>query len=625
MVDSPSIEVALPETKKDDSKKTASTSQKRPSIPFLSDHFVIDEIQMDFPKIVIKSGKTSNQISLAVHGTKAVESQPYHFTMDFGTTLEKDPKKVTVNLTSDIDSKIDLTGKLTAYVGTPGKKPRIDLTSDVKADLFKQQGELAGKIVALYPVEIIPRLEVNQFKIAKTDKLTASGDFNIDFLIGSLNNPRKSALPPPKFKTQFSGRIEAQQSEDKPIEFNLNINPLEQYGIKLAAHTKGTYDTKHALLGLDSFLVSMNIEFQKTVAGLRMTQLAIPAPLDEMTGNIDLKIGDEKIAKAEKQTFTIPVSFQTNLKSKTQSLVTSTKGSLVMTPIPFKGDLKLDVALNDIAIQSPAFDPISSVPTVVADQRFVSTQKDVKKDQLFEDNQKKDEPSNFTTEINITTPDKPIRVLYKLFKPAAVFRVQSEIGKSTPNYKVSFEPFEVSYFKRTAKLEKLVISNDEEAKSILLDGRFTMKKADYNIFADVHQEAKNTTISLSSDPPLSEDDIISLILFNELSSELDSTSTDSVANTNAAMTKKTIGFLSFFVLASTPVESVNYDSSTNQYSARVKLPGGFTGTVGSDFDKTQEVGLRRRLGGQFVIKVGYGTNALGETTQDSMVEWYHRY
>ncbi|MCC7459792.1 MAG: translocation/assembly module TamB domain-containing protein, partial [Proteobacteria bacterium] len=401
-------------------------------------------------------------------------------------------------------------------------------------------------------------------------------------------------------------------------------DPSKQYGLEAVAKTKGQYNLKSAQLDLETLLLDVKIEdFRETIRGLRNTQMAIPAPINDLRGKISLLVGSEKLEKMRDGKFNIPIQFKTDLTAAKQSLVTEAKGAAIIQPTPFEGSIDVDFNLNDVAIRLPDFDPISKFPTVVGDSRFVTKEERVSRKEVFKEEKK--EPSNFKMNISIDTPQKPIRILYHLFKPAAVFRVKTKIRERGTDFNVNFEPFDVSYLKRTAHLERLKITNDDEAESIALNGRFSIKKSDYTIYVDIEQVAKKSYVTLSSEPPLSEDDIVSLILFNELASELDSTSNDSVQDTQAAMTKKTIGFLSFFALASTPIESVNYDPTTQQYSARVKLPGGFTGTVGSDWENSQQVGIRRRLGGKFVISAGVGTDTEGGQRQETMLEWYHRY
>lgn len=624
------VETSTVEFKSIEKKETKpeKTNGKNPfDLPWLSENFNLEEIRIDMPSIDVISGKTQLKIAFQVKGNRQ-SKDVYQLTAEAKATSNQEPKSIAVNLQTEITRDMHIDGTLKAQVGLDTKKPNIELESKIKGDLINSRGELNGRLRLSHVTEFIPLIEVRDFKIIKTDKITAEGNFDIEFLLGYLDNPKKSALPPPKFKTKFSGAVQAEQSGNEPITFSVAINPLEQYGITTQAKIKGAYVIKKSRLDLDSLSLSLKIaDFKKTVRGLRRTQMAVPSPINEMGGSLDIEVGAEKLEKSKDGSFTIPVQFKSDLQSTKQSLVTNTKGSLWIQTAPFGGKLKLDVELQKIKLQLPNFDPINKIPTVVSDSRFVKTQKDVKESELFT-NTNDTAPatkSAFTTEIHVQTTDNPIKIYYKHFNPSATFRIETNIGGENPGFKIKVNSFEVNYLKRKARLERLNISNDPQTDSILLDGRISMKKADYKLFADIHQENKKTTIVLTSDPPLTEDDIVSLILFNELSSDLDSSSTDSVENTEAALTKRSIGFFSFFVLSSTPVESVNYDPTTNEYSARVKLPGGFTGTVGSDWDRSQEVGLRKRLGGNWVISATTGTDTEGKSRQESMIEWYHRY
>lgn len=624
------VETSTVEFKSIEKKETKpeKTNGKNPfDLPWLSENFNLEEIRIDMPIIDVISGKTQMKIAFQAKGNRD-SKDVYQLTAEAKATSNQEPKSIAVNLQTEITRDMHIDGTLKAQVGLDTKKPNIVLDSKIKGDLISSRGELNGRLRLSHVTEFIPLIEVRDFKIIKTDKITAEGNFDIEFLLGYLDNPRKSALPPPKFKTKFSGAVQAEQSGNEPIKFSLEINPLEQYGIVTQAKAKGAYVTKKSRLDLDSLSLSVKIaDFKKTVRGLRRTQMAVPSPINEMGGSLDIEIGAEKLEKSKDGSFTIPVQFKSDLQSTKQSLITNTKGSLWIQTAPFEGKLKLNVELQKIKLQMPDFDPISKIPTVVGDSRFVKRKEDIKESELFTNNSESAPiaDSAFTTEIHIQTTDNPIKIYYKHFNPSATFRIETNIGGKNPGFKIKVNSFEVNYLKRKARLERLNISDDPETDSILLDGRISMKKADYNLYADIHMESKNTSIALTSDPPLTEDDIISLILFNELATNLDSTSTDSVENTQAALTKRSIGFFSFFVLSSTPVESVNYDPTTNEYSARVKLPGGFTGTVGSDWDKSQEVGLRRRLGGNWVISATTGTDSEGNSRQESMIEWYHRY
>ncbi|MEZ4846727.1 MAG: hypothetical protein R2877_07290 [Bdellovibrionota bacterium] len=604
-IDYKSTQENEPKSKKKKSKTT---------YPEFSKNFQLEELLIVAPNISVNSGKSKMKANVDLQG-KATDDQPYALTLKTRVDSNQDPKIIDVNLAASIVKSSNFFGSIQAHVGSDGKKPSVDLNSKFQGDLTKGVGSSDGSLRIVDLTSMVPLIDVHKFKIIKDEKLSVESDFKLELMVGHLNEPRKSALPPPKFATKFEGRAVAEQSGKQPVHFDIKINPSRQYGLVAQAKAKGQYNLKKSTLDLETLLLELKIDdFAETVRGLKNTQMAIPAPLNDLRGKIHLLIGSEKLEQVKKGHYLIPIDFGTDLTSTRQSLVVDAKGEAKIQPTPFDGELNLDVNLNDIAIQLPDFDPISKFPTVVGDSRFVTKKEKVKTKDVFKE--EKNEASNFAMNINVDTPNKPIRILYKLFKPSAMFRFKTSIKNQTSDFKVTAEPFDVSYLKRTARLERLKITDDEKAQSIKLDGRFSIKKADYMIYVDIQQEAKKSYVTLFFEPPLSEDDIVSLILFNELAN-LDSTSNDSVQDTQAAMTKKTIGFLSFFVLASTPIKR-QLRSTTQQYSARVKLPGGFTGTVGSDWENSQQVGLRRRLGGKFVISAGVGTDSEGDQRQETM-------
>ena len=131
---------------------------------------------------------------------------------------------------------------------------------------------------------------------------------------------------------------------------------------------------------------------------------------------------------------------------------------------------------------------------------------------------------------------------------------------------------------------------------------------------------------MSSDPPLAESDIISVLLFNQTASELDSSDTSSVASTQSAVANRALGIFTILTLSSTPIEAVNFNPATGIYSARVKLGNGLTATVGTDWDKSQEVALRKRLGRNFVLSTVFQTDqATNEQSTKTLIEWFKRY
>jgi outer membrane protein W len=93
-----------------------------------------------------------------------------------------------------------------------------------------------------------------------------------------------------------------------------------------------------------------------------------------------------------------------------------------------------------------------------------------------------------------------------------------------------------------------------------------------------------------------------------------------VGNTQAAIKDGAIGLSSMYVLASTPVESVNYDSGSGVVTARVRLAEGTTLNVGTQSNQVSQVGVRKRLGKHWAVEtdVNQGSaNAAGASASST--------
>lgn len=622
-----------------DAKKAEAAPAAEPAgggLPLsLAEDFELKPLRIEARSIELRSGKSSQKGALALSVARP-ENDP-RYAVDLKAELDSsiDPKKIRVGLQGWIDEKYDLALKLDGKAATPGKRPALALGLEGTGNLRTLAGHLRGRMTANYFFPSIPLLEIRELDLKNgPDGLDLRGKVDTNFAVGEYApQAGASALPAPPIRTKLSGLVTAKRVPGDEIRFGLELNPSVQYGLSLGGKVSGFFNPDTSVWGLSETGIRLeSAVFARTVAALEKTRYAVPAPFNELRGSASLVIGEGAIASSREKTFRIPVRLETRLKSPTQALVTETSGDFAVTPQPLAMKMTLQAKLNEIWLQAPDLNPIVPMPAVVGDSRIVEKGANPEPSPSMSvasaPNGKPamEEPSVFAYDVAISTPAHPIRVLHRIFEPAAAFRVNGKVSNMAgAAFDVKFEPMKVVYLKREATLEKLLVNVDPEKAGVGLDGRVSIQKADYTLFADLGQVGGKTSIELSSDPPLSEDDIVSLILFNQLSSDLDSGGASSVQDTRSAISKRAVGFFSFWVLSSTPVESVAYDPTTHVYSARVKLPGGFTATVGSDWENAQEIGLRKRLGGKWVVTAGSVTDSKGVTTQESMIEWYNRY
>jgi hypothetical protein len=132
-------------------------------------------------------------------------------------------------------------------------------------------------------------------------------------------------------------------------------------------------------------------------------------------------------------------------------------------------------------------------------------------------------------------------------------------------------------------------------------------------------------VVFESDPPLSQSDIIAMLVFGKSPNALDADQAASVANAQTAMSDKAFGLASLYLFASTPIQFVGYDPASKSYTMKFRIPGGETLSISSDFDSTKSVQLRKRLSRHFAVAaeaVNSQTRGNGVVT---FLEWFTRY
>ncbi|MBX9766590.1 MAG: hypothetical protein K2X47_04905, partial [Bdellovibrionales bacterium] len=79
-------------------------------------------------------------------------------------------------------------------------------------------------------------------------------------------------------------------------------------------------------------------------------------------------------------------------------------------------------------------------------------------------------------------------------------------------------------------------------------------------------------------------------------------------------------------LASTPVESISYDSRAQMFTAKVKLQEGTSIDIGTDTDRLKQIGINRHISGPWYIYTYLKNPTAGEERSTSaFIEWVLKY
>jgi hypothetical protein len=187
--------------------------------------------------------------------------------------------------------------------------------------------------------------------------------------------------------------------------------------------------------------------------------------------------------------------------------------------------------------------------------------------------------------------------------------------------------FPLELFRRDANVERFDLALADPTRDSSMNGEIRLAYTDYTIRVLLLSTVGKPVIRFVSEPPLTEDQIVSVLLFGKQIDELDSDQAESVGRTRAAVADGALGLASLYVLASTPIESVGYDPNTGVATAKVRLAEGTSLNVASSTSNhLEEVGVRKRLGPHWTIDTELANpTSTGNRVVSAFLQWSNRY
>jgi hypothetical protein len=369
--------------------------------------------------------------------------------------------------------------------------------------------------------------------------------------------------------------------------------------------------------------------FEDLVAFLRNTKFSVPAPVHVLSGPLALSVssrGDPRDARR-----TARYSFSSDLAGGRQRLVLRGEGELTaVNPLaPGRAfEHSGQLILKEVALELPRLD-VGRAPKVLVDRRIRTG----------------DEAP--AVPVNIDPPpvgvrfppvrgslsvktEKPLLLFSNLAKdpvPAALDLVLTFPPASVGGL-VAVRKFNVELFRRNATVDHLNVALSSGSKIGALEGLVLYKTPSAAISILIMGTTEKPRIELTSVPPMKREDIIALLIFGKSPDELDPEETASVSNTETALESQAFGLASLYLFGATPIEHVGYDSATKTATVRLRLPGGANLTLGSDFDQSRQLSVRKPLAPHWAIQ-----SELSEQGQQSQqgsgaatyLEWFNRY
>lgn len=341
---------------------------------------------------------------------------------------------------------------------------------------------------------------------------------------------------------------------------------------------------------------------------------AVPAPFHVLEGEIALAA---RLEASEGDLLPFRVSLRTNLTGGGQSVVTETS-ALVQARGVFAGkpafDVEAEAKLSDVALEAPPL-RLESPPQATLDKRFGPRAPPAPKGE-----------NNVRWRAHVTS-GKPVRIRASLLPEPLPFAVDLRLAHDhRPAGTVTLLPVPVEIFKKRARVEKVVFTLRESSEAVELDGLLIYRNPEALVRILLLGQASEPRVVLQSEPPLSESQIVSLLLFNKSVQELNEEEASSSASMGQALSDGAFGLFTLMFLSSTPIESVGYDPVSDSYSVRVRLGDRTTVSVASDFQGERQYAIRRRIGKRWAV-----TSELqreedeGSSSLLTLLEWFNRF
>lgn len=345
--------------------------------------------------------------------------------------------------------------------------------------------------------------------------------------------------------------------------------------------------------------------------------ILIPAPLDVLDGVIELATNGPVATTAHGSQF--PAELTVDLYGKGQTVKGGATASVEINQRFTEAHLDVDAKIATLNLDLPPLKPLDGLPRISIDSRFMK------------EPPKKTKPPKFKFSFNFnvatTTPDS-IRLKSEFFGPylPLSLKIQAANGGDNTGF-VNIQPFDITYLRRTVHVESLVVNlNGDEDGEFPIKGRFRVKQTDYTVFIDVEGNTKSPTIVMSSEPYLSKDEIISVLLYDRTSKQLVSGDVETVGGVQAAIADKAIGLFGLWAFAATPIKSFSYNPVTKVYTATVAVSDDVTAGIGSSWESATRLELRKRVSKRWSLTAAWTPATQDESGVTKLVlQWEKRF
>jgi hypothetical protein len=384
----------------------------------------------------------------------------------------------------------------------------------------------------------------------------------------------------------------------------LNISTDSDYDLSDSGEDKLAY-IFHQILPELSVELKLN-KIRDWLSSIPEKYTAMPAPLNSMNGSLDLII--MKSEGAEKK-----ATLSLDIRDKTQRIDFDLSTKAKFKDREFEPSLELDFKLNHLALQLPKWNFRDPKPSLFNDSRYKTGVKNKM-------SSKQASTKKPTIQLN-TEASNPIQIFSNLIEDPIRFLFSAEWDNSSlAKIDIKVLPLKAEFLRRKFEIESARYQSQGADSPSYVDAQLKFLLPDYTVTANLEGTTDQPVVSLSSKPPLSENDIYSVLVFGKPMSGLETDQQSSLAAARQTFAAGLFSLTSLYFLGSTPIESIYFDPESGEATARVRLDSKSSVSVGGDTSDVNRVEVRRSLGKGWYIQAGVRDLDQGTETYGTSVE-----
>lgn len=327
-----------------------------------------------------------------------------------------------------------------------------------------------------------------------------------------------------------------------------------------------------------------------------------PAPLNAMEGEINIVVTTKESEASD--TLILVADTKVDFTSKGQSLVFEVRFSSLLDLATYRFfDLSAEVDFKRVAIQLPRLSKKEAPPQFFPDSRIK------RKVGLSEAEEKKNKAAPSDLKLNFRTAEaQALRIKTNLLDEDLRLKFDFAVsnGKVRQGY-LDLLPLKTKIFKRPIEIPQARITFQAPLPP-LFHGTINFLLPEYKITLKLEGPLSDPRHTLSSLPPLPQNDIYAVLLFGRPLADLDPDAQAATSTTNQILAQGILSLSVLYFLSGSPVEYIGYDPGSGEARAQIGLGKKTSLRLGAGQGGSRSTGIRRSLGRGWYLDNSVQTN-----------------